>query len=76
MSNNASSPVTKGQLEVETAEQYSTISDVWAALVDVDESSTKRQLLDAVDEACQIISEFDPEEFSIEDDDDADAAAA
>lgn len=72
MAKNTNNPMTKAQLEQENADQYSTISDVWAALVDVDESSTKQQLLDAVDEACSIINEFDPEEFSVEDDEDSD----
>ncbi len=72
-----SSTMTKAELEQENADQYSTISDVWSALADVDESSTKQQLLDAVDEACQIINEFDSEEFEYEGDEtEAEAEAA
>jgi hypothetical protein len=73
---NESSSVTKSELEQENADQYSTISDVWSPLADVDESSTKQQLLDAIEEACQIIHEFDPEEFQFEDDEQEESEAA
>lgn len=55
------------------------IGEVWDALVDLDEKTKKADLLDAVEACIEIISEYDPEQFVIEeesDDDDAEEAAA
>ncbi len=61
------------QTDLEDADN--TISDVWDAFCDIDENSSKEDMLAAIDEACEIINEYDPDNFEIEGDNADDEAA-
>ncbi len=45
----------------------STLAQVWAALVDIDDASLREEAIDAVDDACEIMVADWPEDFEITD---------
>ena len=45
----------------------STLAEVWAALVDIDDASLREKAIDAVDDACEIMAADWPEDFEITD---------
>jgi hypothetical protein len=54
-------------LKTEIRALRSTLTRVWAALVDVDDASQRDEALDAVDEACEIMAANWPDDFEITD---------
>lgn len=51
----------------EIAALRSTLAQVWAALVDIDDASLREEAIDAVDDACEIMAADWPEDFEITD---------
>jgi hypothetical protein len=54
-------------LKREIAALRSTLDDVWAALVDIDEANTQEEAVDAVYNACEIMAADWPDDFEITD---------
>lgn len=54
-------------LKREIAALRSTLAQVWAALVDIDDASLREKAIDAVDDACEIMAADWPEDFEITD---------
>jgi hypothetical protein len=55
-----------GNLKREIAALRSTVAQVWTALVDIDDASSREEALDAVDDACEIIADW-PRDFEMTD---------
>ncbi len=77
MANSLGAP-TKAELEqdletVETdaADADDTVTTVWDLLFDVDDNTPKDEMLEAIEAACEAISDYDPDSFIIEDDEEA-----
>jgi hypothetical protein len=69
---NESSAITKADLETENGELLDLLNDIWAELADVDNTTNKAQVIDAIDSVCELMNDYDPETFPMEGDDDAD----
>ncbi len=54
-------------LRAEIAALRSTLSNVWASLVDIDDASSREEAIDAADEACEIMAADWPGDFEITD---------
>jgi hypothetical protein len=76
---NESSTITKADLETENGELLDLLNDIWAELSDLDNTTNKAQFIEAVDNVCELMNDFDAETFPIEgdeDDDEEEEAAA
>lgn len=54
-------------LKREISALRSTLEQVWATLVDIDDASLREEAIDAVDDACEVMAADWPEEFEITD---------
>ncbi len=67
------STITKADLEAENSELLDLLNDVWNELSDVDNTTNKAQAIEAIDSVCEMLNEYDEENFPMESDADDDA---
>lgn len=60
-------PRSTASLKREIAALRSTLDNVWAALVDIDEANTQEEAVEAIYEACEIMAADWPDDFEITD---------
>jgi hypothetical protein len=65
----ANDPRTKDQILEDEEKAVSTGDDTWNELVDLDEDSSKEDLLNSIENVLEMWNEFDPERFPMDDDD-------
>ena len=61
--------ITKSELENESAELREVIEDIWAQIVDVTDESSNEDKDNALDAVAEILHDFDPESFPIDEPD-------
>lgn len=72
MSTNLST-LTKTELQHELSDAESMMDAIWNALVDLDEDSSKDDLVDGIFDACELLNEYDADRFPMDDDEEAEA---
>jgi hypothetical protein len=72
---NESSTITKADLETENGELLDLLNDIWNELSDVDNTTNKAQAIEAIDSVCEMLNEYDEENFPMESDEEEEAAA-
>lgn len=70
MTTTTTDPRTKQQILEENEALLELLDEVWNVHVDLDDSSSKDDLIEASDETCDLLNEYDPERFPMDEDDD------
>jgi hypothetical protein len=65
-------PRTKEEILASEQEALGKLDEIWQVHCEVGDKSTKPELLEASDETCEILNEFDPERFPFDDDEETD----
>ncbi len=68
-------PVTKDELDNDLQDALSTMDEVWNEICDCNDSTSKEDLLDAIENACAALNDYDEDRFAIDSPEDSDEEA-